>query len=123
MTRRKPTDNVDFKRGSVWWAALPEPLGSEPGYRRPVVITQSDAFNTSRIRTVVAVVLTSSLELEAAPGNVRIGAREAGLPKDSVANVSQIITLDKTFLAESRGQLRSRTMAAIDAGMRLVLDL
>ena len=123
MTRRKASDGADLRRGSVWWAALPDPVGSELGYRRPVVIVQSDPFNLSRIRTVVAVVLTSSLELEAAPGNVRIGAKEAGVPKDSIANVSQLITLDKTFLTESRGQLRPKTMTAIDAGIRLVLDL
>lgn len=107
----------------MWWATLPEPAGSEPGYRRPIVIVQADAFNASRIRTVVAVVLTSNLALGDAPGNVRLTAREAGLGKDSVANVSQIITLDKSFLAERCGQLRMRTLDAITDGIRLVLDL
>lgn len=123
MSRRKSSEQADLKRGSVWWAALPDPVGSEPGYRRPVVIVQSDAFNASRIRTIVAIVLTSNLELADAPGNVRVGAREAGLPKESVANVSQIITLDKTFLAEPCGHVRTRTLEAIEAGMRMVLDL
>ena len=103
--------------------ALPDPVASEPGFRRPVVIIQADAFNESRIRTVVAVVLTSNLALADAPGNVRVAAREAGLPKNSVANVSQLITLDRSFLVERRGQLRSRTMEALEVGLRLVLDL
>ena len=102
---------------------MPEPRGSEPGYRRPMVIVQTDAFNASQIRTVVAVALTSNLTRSDAPGNVRIAAREAGLPTDSVANVSQIVTLDKSFLTEHCGRLHPRTMAAIADGMRLVLDL
>ena len=87
-------------RGAIWWAELPDPLASEPGYRRPVLIIQSNAFNQSRIHTVIAVVITANLRLADAPGNVRLVASETGLPKDSVANVSQIITVDKTFLVE-----------------------
>ena len=78
-------------RGAIWWAELPDPVASEPGYRRPVLIIQSNAFNRSRIHTVIAVVITANLRLADAPGNVRLAARESGLPKDSVANVSQII--------------------------------
>lgn len=88
-----------------------------------MVIVQSDAFNASHIRTVVAVALTSNLARGEAPGNVRISAAEAGLATESVANVSQIVTVDKQFLAEYCGRLRPRTMEAISLGMRLVLDL
>lgn len=110
-------------RGEVWWADLPDPVASEPGYRRPVLIVQSDAFNRSRINTVIAAVVSSSLRLAAAPGNVQLTARESGLTRDSVVNVSQLITVDKSFLTERVGQLSSRTMQAIEDGMRLVLDL
>lgn len=112
-----------MERGTVWWARLPEPIASEPGFRRPVIIVQSNAFNRSRIRTVVAVVITSNLRLADAPGNVLIPASDSGLPKDSVANVSQIITLDRTFLAEKCGRIPSRFMKAVDDGLRLVLSL
>jgi mRNA interferase MazF len=112
-----------FGRGSVWWAELREPSGSEPGFRRPVVIVSSDAFNGSAIRTVVAVVLTSDLRLTDASGNVPVRASEAGLPKDSVANVAQVITVDKTFLVERAGQLKARTIEQIGDGLRLALDL
>lgn len=123
MKRREPTDPPLIRRGTVWWTTLPEPQGSEPGFRRPMVIVQTDAFNASQIRTVVAVALTSNLTRADAPGNVRVPARETGLAAESVANVSQIVTLDKGFLAEYCGRLRPRTMAAIADGMRLVLDL
>ena len=110
-------------RGAIWWAALPDPVVSEPAYRRPVLIIQSNAFTRSRIHTVIAVVITTNLRLADAPGNVRLAARESGLPKDSVANVSQIITVDKTFLVEKCGQVGERMMHAVDAGVRLVLAL
>ena len=123
VKRRQPPEPALIRRGTVWWTALPEPAGSEPGYRRPMVIVQTDSFNVSQLRTVIAVALTSNPTRAAAPGNVRVSAREAGLPTDSVANISQIVTLDKSFLEEYSGRLRPRTMAAIDDGMRLVLDL
>jgi mRNA interferase MazF len=110
-------------RGTVWWAQLPQPIASEPGFRRPIVIIQSNAFNRSRIRTIVAVVLTSDLRLADAPGNVLIPATNSGLSKDSVANVSQIITMDRTFLTERCGRMPSRIMKAVDDGIRLVLSL
>ncbi len=88
-----------------------------------MVIVQTDSFNVSQIRTVIAVALTSNQTRAAAPGNVRVSAREAGLPTDSVANISQIVTLDKSFLDEYSGRLRPRTMAAIADGIRLVLGL
>ena len=112
-----------MERGTVWWAQLPEPIASEPGFRRPVIIIQSNAFNRSRIRTIVVVVLTSNLRLADAPGNVLIPATDSGLPKDSVANVSQIITLDRTFFTEKCGRMPLRIMKAVDDGMRLVLSL
>jgi len=114
---------VVIQRGDVWWANLDDPRGSEPGFRRPVVIVQSDAFNRSRIQTVVAVVVTSNLRLVDAPGNVLLRARASGLPKDSVANVSQIITIDHDTLADRAGRLSGDVMTAIARGMRLVLEL
>ena len=110
-------------RGEVWWAELPDPVASEPGFRRPVVIVSSDAFNRSRIRTVLAVVLTSNLRLSDAPGNVFLAAAASGLPKDSVANVSQVVTLDKGFLSSRCGRIPPRGMKAIDDGLRLALSL
>ena len=85
-------------RGEIWWADLAEPRGSEPGFRRPILILQADAFNRSRIETTIGVVLTSNLGLVEAPGNVLVPKRHSGLPKDSVANVSQIVTIDRTVL-------------------------
>ena len=111
------------ERGQIWWADLDEPRGSEPAFRRPLLIVQDDAFNRSRIRTVVAVVLTSNLRLVDAPGNVLIPARASGLPKDSVANVSQIVTIDREFLSDPAGKLRGTLMKSIEDGLRLVLSL
>ena len=112
-----------MERGEVWWAELPAPVASEPGFRRPVVIVSTDAFNRSRIRTVLAVVLTSNLRLSEAPGNVFLAAATSGLPKDSVANVSQVATLDKGFLSGRCGRISPRGMKGIDDGLRLVLSL
>jgi mRNA interferase MazF len=114
---------VVIQRGEVWWADLYEPAGSEPGYRRPVLLVQADAFNRSRLQTTVAVVLTTHVRLLDAPGNVLVPQSVSGLPKDSVANVSQIVTLDRDFLTERAGKVPRRLMAAIDAGLKLVLDL
>jgi len=111
------------ERGEVRWAELPKPRGSEPGYRRPVLIVQADAFNRSRLRTVVALTLTTNMRLLDAPGNVLIRASESGLPKDSVANVSQVVTLDRSILEERAGKLGGRLLAKIDDGLRLVLSL
>lgn len=112
-----------MRRGEVWWASLPDPQGSEPGYRRPVLIVQADEFNRSRIQTIVAVVITSNLALSAAPGNVRLKSRTSGLPKDSVVNVSQVITVDKRFLTERVKSLDAHTMSLVEEGLRLVLAL
>jgi mRNA interferase MazF len=112
-----------MRRGDIWWADLPDPVGAAPGYRRPVLLIQADAFTESRIATVVVIVLTSNLRLAAAPGNVVLLAAECGLPKDSVVNVSQIVTLDKQTLDEQIGQVSARTLEVIENGIRLVLDL
>ena len=111
------------ERGEVWWADLGEPIGAEPGYRRPVIIVQSDAFNRSRIDTTVALIITSNLQLLDAPGNVLIRAKESGLPKDSVANVTELATVDRAMLTERMGRVPRRLMARIDDGLRLVLSL
>ena len=112
-----------IERGEVWWADLGEPDGSEPGYRRPVVIVQSDAFNRSRLRTVIAVVLMTNVRLVEAPGNVLLPAKATGLPRDSIANVSQVITVDRDFLLERAGRVRGQLSKDIDKGLRLVLAL
>jgi mRNA interferase MazF len=114
---------MEVTRGEVWWANLGEPPGSAPGYRRPVLVVQTDAFNRSRIETVVTVALTSNLRLVAAPGNVLVPAGTAGLPKDSVANVSQVVTVDRVDLTERSGRLPARLMRAVEDGLRLILGL
>ena len=108
-------------QGEVWWADLGEPEGSEPGFRRPVVVVQSDAFNRSRIATVVCVTLTGNLRWAEAPGNVRLTARQTGLPKDSVANVSQLVTLDRTTFIERVGALSAKKLELVLFGIDIVL--
>jgi len=108
-------------QGDVWWADLPDPTGSGPGFRRPVVVVQGDAVNRSRIATVVCVPLTSNLRWADAPGNVSLTARVTGLPKDSVANVSQVITLDKSLLTDQVGRLPRRKLELILAGIDIIL--
>ncbi len=112
-----------MQRGEIWWAALPEPTGSEPGYRRPVVVIQSNSFNESRINTIICVVLTSNTRLAAAPGNVLLSTRATGLSRESVANISQLITVDRAFFSEFVAQLPSKKMQQIEQGIRLVLSL
>ena len=112
-----------MQRGEVWWASLPAPKGSGPGYRRPVVVVQSNEFNRSRISTVIAVAITSNLRLGDAPGNVLLSKRSTGLRKKSVANVSQIVTLDRSYLTARVGAIANTDLAAVDAGLRLVLSL
>lgn len=112
-----------MRRGEVWWAALGRPFGSEPGYRRPVVVLQTDDFNASPIATVVVVAITSNLRLARAPGNVRCGKRATGLDKPSVVNLSQIATVDKQRLLERVGALPPSKLAEVEEGARLVLGL
>ena len=108
-------------QGEIWWADLGEPVGSAPGFRRPVVVVQSDEFNWSRIATVVCVPLTSNLQWAKAPGNVLLTGRQTGLSKDSVANVSQIVTLDKQSLDERVGRLSRAKLGLIMLGIDIVL--
>ena len=112
-----------IRRGEIWWAELPEAAGSEPGFRRPVLVVQANPFNQSRLSTVVAAVLTSNLRLAKMPGNVLVRAKESGLPKDSVVNVTQVVTLDRGMLVEKVGALPSGLMAAVGGGLKMVLDL
>ena len=108
-------------RGHVYLANLPDPTGSGPGFRRPVLVVQGDALNRSRIRSVVCVPLTSNLRWAEAPGNVLLPTRATGLPKDSVANTSQIITLDRELLTEEVGKLSKRQLELILTGIDIVL--
>ncbi len=110
-------------RGEIWWAELQEPAGSGPGYKRPLIIIQSNDFNKSRINTIIAVGLTTNIRLADSPGNVMLSKKMTGLPKDCVANVSQLITIDRYFLADCFGSLPAGTMKRIDDGLRLVLSL
>ena len=110
-------------RGEIWWANLPDPLGSEPGYRRPVLVIQDDTFTQSRISTVIVVIITSNIQLAEAPGNVLLPRAASGLSRDSVANVSQIFTIDKTLLVERIGSLPDYMQEEIDEGLRTVLYL
>jgi len=112
-----------MERGEIWWASLREPIGSEPGSRRPVVIVSDNGFNRSQIRTIIVIVVTSNVALAQAPGNVYLAKHQTGLPLDSVANISQIITLDKNFLTERVGSLTDSLMEKIDDGLRMVLYL
>ena len=108
-------------QGDVWWAELGEPRGSEPGFRRPVLVVQGDSLNRSRIATIVCVPLTSNLKWAGAPGNVLIGSGTSGLPKDSVANVSQIAALDRAAFAERAGRLPETLLQLVLAGIDVVL--
>jgi mRNA interferase MazF len=112
---------VDVAQGDVWWADLPEPSGSGPGFRRPIVVVQGNPLNRSRVATVVCVPLTSNTIWASAPGNVLLSSKMTGLPKDSVANVSQIIALDRLLLTERVGRLGSKQLAQILHGIDVVL--
>ena len=110
-----------ISQGEVWWAEIPHPTGSGPGFRRPVVVVQGDALNRSRIATVVCVPLTSNLRWADAPGNVLLPAKTTTLPKDSVANVSQIVALDKTLLTERVGKIAAAKVNLLLSGINVVL--
>jgi mRNA interferase MazF len=112
---------VVIAQGEVWWADLGEPAGSEPGFRRPVVVVQGDAFNRSSLRTVVCVSLTSNVRWADAPGNVLLPARATGLQRDSVANVSQLVTVDRDALTERVGALSASSLELVLAGIDVVL--
>lgn len=110
-------------RGEIWWASLPDPIGSAPGYRRPVLIVQDNIFTQSRISTVIVVIITSNIKLAVAPGNVLLPDKATGLPKDSVANASQVFTVDKKFLVERLGMLPEHLQEEVDEGLRAILYL
>jgi len=112
---------VEVAQGETWWANLPEPTGSGPGFRRPVVIVQGDALNRSRIATVVCIPLTSNLTWADAPGNVLLSSKLTGLSKNSVANVSQIVALDRQCLSERAGKLPPKKFALVMSGIDVVL--
>ena len=114
---------MSIQRGELWWADLGEPRGSEPAFRRPVLIIQADSFNRSRIQTVIVAALTTNERLASAPGNVLVRAKRSGLRTTSVVNVSQISTLDRQFLLEKIGVLPANLLEEVDAGLRMVLDL
>ena len=112
-----------MQRGEIWWATLPPPTKSGPGYRRPVLVMQSDDFNMSAVNTTIVVSITSNLRLAGAPGNVLCRKRQTKLSKDSVINVSQVATIDKTLLTECVSSLPSATVDQVESGLRLVLAL
>ena len=112
-----------MRRGEIWWASLPVPHGSSPGYRRPVVVVQSNDFNESGIQTVIVAAITTNLSLAFAPGNFAVSPRESGLPRKSVVNVSQLLALAKTLLTERIGHLDGALLRHLDDGLRLVLAL
>ena len=114
---------VEVRRGEIWWAQLPEPQGSEPGFRRPVLILQADSFNQSQIRTVIGLSLTTNLRLAEAPGNVLLPSHHTGLPKDSVATVTQVFAMDRRVLLTWVGALPNHLLRRIEDGLRLVLEL
>jgi len=111
------------KRGEVWWASLGEPRGSEPGYKRPVVIVSANEFNKSTIKTVIVAVITSNLRLAEAPGNFSISKKDSGLAKESVVNVSQLLTLDKSFLVEKSKKIPELKIIRLNEGLKLVLSI
>jgi mRNA interferase MazF len=111
------------RRGEIWWAALGQPFGSAPGYRRPVLVLQVDDFNESPIHTVVVAAITSNTKLAAAPGNVLCSRRDTRLSKSSVVNVSQVATIDKRALLERVGVLAAVKFRRVEDGVRLVLGL
>lgn len=110
-----------MKRGEIWWADLPDPAGSGPGFRRPVLVVQKNAFNDSAIATVVVVVITRNLLLAEAPGNVMLPKRSTGLPHDSVANISQILTIDKRFLTDCISTMPRNLFEKVIAGIELII--
>ena len=112
-----------MRRGEIWWASLPAPIGSEPGYDRPVVVVQDDLFNEISLRTVIVAAITSNLRRADAPGNVRIEVRDSNLTQPSVVNVTQIFTIGKSSLHDFVGELPHRVMESVDSGLKYVMGL
>ncbi len=111
------------ERGEIWWADLPEPRGSMPGYKHPFLIIQSDKFNQSSLETVIGVVVTTNLRLAKMPGNILLTPRQSGLPQDSVANLTQIVSANKSDLLEYVGSVSDSKMDQVAKGLRIVLSL
>jgi mRNA interferase MazF len=112
-----------MRRGEIWWASLAPPKGSGPGYRRPVLIVQSNPFNESRIATVIVAVVSSNVALADAPGNVRIARTDSGLKAASVINVSQVLTIDRSVLTQRVRAVPAPILHEVEEGLRLVLGL
>jgi mRNA interferase MazF len=112
---------VVINQGDIWWADLADPPGATAGYRRPVLIVQGDAINRSRIATTICIPLTSNLKWEAAPGNVLLPAAMSGLDRDSVAQVTLILEIDKAFLTERVGHISARDLDRVLTGLDLAL--
>lgn len=110
-------------RGEIWWADLPDPVESGPGFRHPVLVLQNDEFNVSKIRTVIVALISSNMNIARAKGNVAILPRQSGLSKESVINVSQLLTIDKSLLLERVEALSLSKMEQVAAGLRIVLSL
>lgn len=111
------------ERGEIWWSELPDPVGSGPGFDRAVLIVQSEVFNESAINTVIVAIITTNIELAKMPGNVLLTRRISGLPKESVVNITQLLTIDKSLLKEHVGTLPARKMEQIDLNLKFVLGL
>ncbi len=112
-----------MNRGEIWWASLEDPKGSEPGFRRPVVVISSNDFNLSKIKTVLVAVVTSNLRLSDAPGNFELSKKGSGLSRASVVNISQLITIDKLFLTDKVGKLTNKQIEQLNDGLKLVLSI
>ena len=112
-----------MKKGEVWWASLGDPRGSEPGFKRPVIIVSANEFNKSTIKTVIVAVITSNLRLAEAPGNFSVSKKDSGLAKESVVNISQLLTLDKSFLVEKSKKIPELKLIRLNEGLKLVLSI
>ena len=110
-------------RGEIWWVDLGIPHGSEPGFRRPVLIVQNDGFTVSNLSTVIVVPITSNLALVEAPGNVFLSKKQSGLPRDSVINISQVTVLDKSRFEEKVKKLKPELLRSVETGLKIVLDI
>ncbi len=112
-----------MRRGDIFWADLGDPKGSDPGHRRPILVVQTDTINQSKLATVIVLALTSNLDLKKMPGCIFLSSHETGLPKDSVVNVTQIKTIDRSLLDEHVGQLDDSNMFSVDNMLRTILAL
>jgi mRNA interferase MazF len=110
-------------RGEVWWVDLGIPFGSEPGFKRPVLIVQEDSFNQSKINTIIVVPMTTNIKLAGAPGNILLSKKDTQLSKDSVVNVSQIVTLDRERFIERISKISVKNLKKVEDGIKLILSL